>query len=489
MAMINDITDQNAALEALKESEEKYSNLFQHSNDAIFLHDLDGSIIDVNQTALDLFGYATNEILEMNVQDLHPEESLDDSKNAFKNIKRDGSVQFEALFRKKNGDVFPSEICASLYEIRGKKIIQGMVRDITDRKLAEEALRVSEERYRTITENINAGIYRNTPGPKGKFIEANPTIIELFGYDSKDDLLDIHVSDLYANPEDRNHFNAKMKSDGNVKNEELLLKRKDGSTFWASVTAVAVHDPDGDLKYYDGVIEDITEKRESEDRMRMNLKEKEVLLKEIHHRVKNNMQVVNSLLGLQSRYIDDEAALRMFQESQDRVRSMALIHEKLYGSKDLARIDFGEYIRTLANTLYRTYSADPERIRLDVEVGKVFLSIDQAVPCGLIVNELVSNALKHGFPRGRKQGGTIRISMQKHNGSEIHMIVEDDGVGLPEGFDIRETDSLGMRLITILVEDQLDGAVQLDSGEYTRFCIRFESVDEKEDEAELEERT
>ena len=489
LATINDITDQRRALEALKESEEKYSNLFQHSNDAIFLHDLKGSIIDVNRTALDLFGYTTAELLRMHVQDLHPEESAEDSKAAFRKIIQDGYIQFEVLFRKKCGEVFPAEVSSSLYEIRGKQIIQGMVRDITDRKLAEEALRVSEERYRTITENVNAGLYRNTPGLKGKFIEANPSLIKMFGYDSKEEFLKIHVSDLYMHPEDRKNFNEKMQRDGHVKNEELLLKRKDGSTFWGSVTAVAVFDADGDLNYFDGVVEDISEKRESEDRMRMNLKEKEVLLKEIHHRVKNNMQVVNSLLGLQSRYIEDEAALRMFRESQDRVRSMALIHEKLYGSRDLARIDFGEYIRTLANTLYRTYSADPACIRLTVDVGKVFLSIEQAVPCGLIVNELVSNALKHGFPRMQKERGAIRVSMQKNEGEEIEMIVEDDGVGLPEGFDLRKTDSLGMRLITILVEDQLDGSVEFASDEYTRFCIRFQSIDEKQEDTVSDRKT
>ena len=273
----------------------------------------------------------------------------------------------------------------------------------------------------------------------------------------------------------------KMKKGGYVKNEEILLKRKDGSTFWGSVTAVAVLDDDGDLKHYDGVVEDVTDKREAAERVHASLREKEVLLKEIHHRVKNNMQVVNSLLGLQSRYIKDEAALRMFRESQDRVRSMALIHEKLYGSKDLARIDFGEYIRTLTNTLYRTYSADPERIAMDIDVGEVYLAIDQAVPCGLIVNELVANALKHGFPGEWDKKGRISVILQKKKNDQIEMIVEDNGVGLPDGFDIRNTDSLGMRLITILAEDQLGGSIVLCNEDYTRFCIEFECIDEKQE--------
>lgn len=233
-------------------------------------------------------------------------------------------------------------------------------------------------------------------------------------------------------------------------------------------------------RLYQRAQQEIEERMRAEERIKASLKEKEVLLKEIHHRVKNNLQVITSLLRLQSQSIKDPSAMEMFQESQHRIRSMALIHEKLYRSQDLARIDFGDYIRNLTSYLVRSYRRGLGPISLKINAQNVTLSIESAVPCGLIINELVSNALKHAFPidaGGRKirQDGKpdeiiVELSLDSQNMATL--AVQDNGVGFPDDVDYKNTDSLGMQLITTLTE-QLDGTVTLNSNAGTEFSITF----------------
>jgi PAS domain S-box-containing protein len=215
------------------------------------------------------------------------------------------------------------------------------------------------------------------------------------------------------------------------------------------------------------VLRDVTDRKRSEN-LKQSLEEKEILLQEIHHRVKNNIQVISSLLQLQSHNVKDEKYKEMLKESRDRIRSMALVHEKLYQSENLANIDFNEYIKDLARNLRRSYGAT--RIALNVECD-VSLGIDTAIPCGLIINELVSNSLKHAFPGNRE--GEIRIVFHSLSGG-IELIVCDNGVGLPDGMDFRNTESLGLHLVTILAEGQLGGEISLDKSKGTAFRITFQ---------------
>jgi two-component sensor histidine kinase len=224
------------------------------------------------------------------------------------------------------------------------------------------------------------------------------------------------------------------------------------------------------------IVHDITERKRAEEQLKTSLKEKEVLLKEIHHRVKNNLQIISSLLKLQSEYIQDEQMLRMFRESQNRVKSMALIHEKLYQSKDLVKLDLVEYIRNLAAYLFRSYGVDSYAISLQIEVDNVSLGIDTAIPCGLIINELVSNSLKHAFPASRE--GEIRIAFRSGRDNQFTLIVSDNGAGLPRDLDFLKTESLGLQLVNMLVH-QLEGAIELDRSGGTAFKITFEKPEEK----------
>jgi Amt family ammonium transporter len=209
-----------------------------------------------------------------------------------------------------------------------------------------------------------------------------------------------------------------------------------------------------------------------------SLKEKEVLLREIHHRVKNNMQVISSLLKLQSRNVKDEQQIEMLKESQNRIKAMALIHEKLYRSKDLANIDFNDYIKNLINDLFISYRVSTGKITMKMNIEAVSFGIDTAIPCGLIINELVSNSLKYAFPEGKD--GEIKISLRTLEEGDIELIVSDDGIGVPKDLDFRNTESLGLRLITNLTEKQLQGKVELNRNKGTEFQIKFKEAKYKE---------
>jgi two-component sensor histidine kinase len=215
----------------------------------------------------------------------------------------------------------------------------------------------------------------------------------------------------------------------------------------------------------------IAERKKAEEKIKTSLQEKEVLLQEVHHRVKNNMQIISSLFNLQSGHIKDKQALEIFKSSQNRVKSMALIHERLYQSKDLARVDFAEYVQILTTHLFSSHGISPGVIKLNLKIKDVSLDINTAVPCSLIVNELISNSLKHAFPGGKK--GEINIAMRSLKGNEIELIVTDNGIGLPKKVDFRKTDSLGLHLVSLLAEDQLHGDIKLDRTKGTSFSIKF----------------
>ena len=229
---------------------------------------------------------------------------------------------------------------------------------------------------------------------------------------------------------------------------------------------------------------EMDERERIENKLKKSLEEKEILLKEIHHRVKNNLQIISSLLNLQSRYINDEEMLDIYKESQNRVKSMAIIHEKLYQSEDLARIDFGDYVRSLVLDLFNSYGVDKSSTELDIKIEDILLDINTAIPCGLIVNELVTNSIKHGFPSNRSlvtdessEVNKIAVSIIKED-NFYNMSVYDNGIGFPKDLDFQNTDSLGMQLV-ISLTSQLRGTVELERDNGTLFRIIFKELEYK----------
>lgn len=220
------------------------------------------------------------------------------------------------------------------------------------------------------------------------------------------------------------------------------------------------------------------ELREVEDQVKKSLREKEALLKEIHHRVKNNLQIIHSMLNLQLSQIKDEQAIEMFKESKDRVYTMALIHEKLYQSESLAKIDLGEYITSLLANLFLSYGTTKRAIRPQIHLEKVTLGVDTVIPCALIINELVSNSLKHAFPdsSGCADGkGEIRVELCRDTGNKFKLSVSDNGIGLPKGFEIQKCESLGLKLVCVLVK-QIKGTLYINTSAQTEFVITFKAL-------------
>ena len=241
----------------------------------------------------------------------------------------------------------------------------------------------------------------------------------------------------------------------------------------------------GFLQLFANMLAAILDRSQAEQSVQASLAEKEVLLKEIHHRVKNNLQIISSLLDLQSQHTTAESAAEMFRECQSRVRSMALVHERLYRSHDLAKVDFAGYIESLTDHLLQSYWTDQQALRLELDISAdARLSIDTAIPCGLLLNELVSNCLKHAF-KGR-ENGLLRIQLVHVPEGKLRLTVADTGIGLPEGLDVKGAHTFGLQLVSMLVK-QLNGNLSVDRTSGTTFNILFPSSKSRSDGERISE--
>ena len=351
-------------------------------------------------------------------------------------------------------------------------IISGIfvARFISKQKRTEEELRKTRNYLHSIIETEPACV--KLLSPEGALLDMNRAGLAMIQADSLDQVQGNPVARLLL-PEYREAFRSLIDktfggSPGVMEFEMVGLK---GKRLWLETHAVPLRNAKGEIFASLGITRDITERKRAEEQIMAALREKDILLKEIHHRVKNNLQVVASLLDLQSRSIEDGQARMLFGESQKRIETMTLIHEKLYRSKDLARIDFAEYVDDLTSHIFSLHEDKSAQIDLKTDVRDVVLDVNKAIPCGLVINELVSNALKHAFA-GRKRG-TVSIRMHSRDGGGITLSVSDDGKGFPEDVDYRNTNSLGMQLIISLV-DQLGGIMKREGGEGTTFTITFQ---------------
>jgi len=348
----------------------------------------------------------------------------------------------------------------------GAKMILLAIEDITEHKRLENLLTESEERYRRLFETASDGIVL-LEKREGKITHANPATEKMLGYAKKEcvgnKLQDIGVS------LDMGDFQTTMQNlnkSGILNYNDVPIKTKSGQQIYTDIYLV------DRARLVQCNIRDITDRKLAEEEIYASLREKEILLRELHHRVKNNMQVISGLFDLQARSSGNPELIEMLNKSQSRIRSMALVHEQLYAAKDLARIDMIAYVRALLQELLQAYKIDPRKIDLIVPPdGDVYVDINKAIPCGLILNELISNALKHAFPGGGP--GELRIIIHETKNKEIEIVVQDNGLGLPDDVDIHQPRSMGLYLVNGLVKKQLEGQIEVRRDNGTEFRIKF----------------
>jgi len=466
---VQDITERKLAEYELS----KFKLGIERSNEAIFITDIDGTIIYINPAFENLYGFDRKEalgkkpsILKSGLLPSGAYEKFWDTLLS-KNV-----VSGELIHKTKDGRLLNIQGSANPI-MNGKGDIFGFLaiqRDITEHKRIVEMVKESEERFHSITQSANDAII--TANSKGNIIFWNNSARNLFGY-RDEEVMGKHLTFLMPERYRDTHLKGmeQLLATGmpNVigKRVELLGLRKDGSEVIIELSLSTWKT--GDKLFYSGILRDITERKLADETIRKSLEEKEVLIREIHHRVKNNMQIVSSLLRLQSQNIEDKKYKDMFIESQNRVYSMALIHEKLYQSESLAQINFKDYIDGIVTNIIE-YHRIKSNIRIDSNIENISMKIDYAVPVGLIINELLTNSFKYAFPDGRQ--GKIQISLKSDN-NNIQLSISDDGIGIPKELDIRNTKSLGLYLVTALAEGQLHGKIILNRERGTEFQISF----------------
>lgn len=475
MELQKQIREREKAEAKLIEEQRFARSIINSSLDMIVAADQNGNITEFNKAAQESFGYSLEEVLGKPVQRLYAVK--DERSEVFRRLLRDtGTYTGEIVNRRSDGELFPCYISASILRREDGEIIgsMGVSRDITELKTQQEELRMSEHRYRALYNQAYIGIARMSID--GKFVQANQRLCDILGYNEAE-LLNLTLTDI-THPDYirktanfKRHF-GKSEDDVDKITFEKKFIHKDGSEIDANLTIASVVDVNGMPDYFVTVFEDITERKHAEEEVKASLLEKEVLLKEVHHRVKNNLQVISSILNLQSSYVKDEKTLEILHESQNRIKSMSFIHENLYQTSDLSEIDFSDYVVNLSTNLLHSYQLRQNRVKLRQDVAEVMLNLDQAIPCGLILNEIVTNAFKYAFPDDRE--GEVYISLSEDDGL-ITLTMADNGIGLPEGFNHEESETLGLQLVTILT-DQLSATLETERTGGTTYRLSFRKV-------------
>ncbi len=476
-----DITDRKEAEEALRESEEKCRSLVMNTPDVTWTTDCEGNAVFISPNVEEVYGFTPQQIYKGGrhpwFERIHPHD-IEKVENGYGGLfEKEKKFDLEYRFRRKDGNwIWLHDRAVTTYEKDGVLYADGVFSDITDRKEMEEKLRESEERYRIVTENSPNAIYIFQDG-KLKFV--NNAFSRLSGYTREESLRTDYLNFIHPDHRDmmKRATEQVLRGDtsGVPERPQFKIVRKNGEVRWVELNA-AIIDRNGASAIV-GNVTDITESKHIHEQIKISLNEKEALLREIHHRVKNNLQVICSLLHLQTKHLKDKHVLNIFKECRNRIKSIALIHEALYQSRSTARISFGEYLQKLTTELFRSYGVSSDVIQLKMEVGSVSPSIDTALAFGMIINELVSNSLKHAFPENTK--GRIRVSVHWSGDSAFTLTVGDNGVGLPEALDFRNTASLGMQLVCTLT-NQLGGTIKLNRTRGTTFEITSRKTEREE---------
>jgi len=477
--------------EALRESEERFRQLAENIDSVFWMMSIDEQkTLYVSPAFERIWGRSSQPLHESHqdwIDSIYPDD-YEETMNLLECQVRGETAEGSYRIIRPDGEIrWICDRSFPIYDSQGTLYrVAGIADDVTARKLAENALVESEAKLNAILDSAIAVILRLQVFAnldwEFEFISSGAEI--LYGYTPQELMNDKNLWISRVLPEDLE--NVIVPSYENIFAErtaqlEYRLRHKDGSLRWFSMTMFSQRDETTDSWVVTSVETDISDRKLAQEQLEASLREKEVLLKEVHHRVKNNLQVVSSLLDLQSQCIQEPQVLEVFKNSQSRVRSMALIHEKLYQSKSLSKVNLSDYIESLAMHLIQIYAVAPDRISLQLNLEAILLNLDTAVPCGLILNELVSNALKHGFPGNT--GGTIWINLcylrppvPCEESNTFELVVGNDGVKLPELPDLSRAKSLGFQLVSVLIQ-QLEGQIEVSQSQGTEFKLRFRELE------------
>jgi PAS domain S-box-containing protein len=493
-----DISENKAQQIQLQQSEEKFRNIIRHIPDAIVLID-EGNIIFANTEALALF--------QMTEKGIHNQEFVCYIQEEFQSMIKE-ALNLTLLDKEKmigHLKVLDSELefTMTITQFDLKDVIMVVLKDISwinklaaekDRaevaenlnELLKNEIQQREESQRILREQTLkfSAIIENSKNTLIWTIDKDFRLVT-FNAHFHDTVFNLFKEDLKSGDDLKLFFMPKMpltewestviemnKARSGVPNQIENKFSYNGREYWFETFLNPIYNAHGECIELSFVTHNITDKKDHETELRDSLKEKEVLLKEVHHRVKNNLQVISSILSLQSSYVEDEQLQNVLRESQNRIKTMSFIHENLYQKDQFSSIDFSEYIKNLSTNLLHSYQIYSNLVEIKYALSSVFLSLDQAIPCGLIVNELVSNSLKHAFPEGKK--GTIEIKLTEENGL-VHLWVKDDGIGMPKNFDVAHSETLGIQLVVSLSE-QLDAKLHINNDRGTEYLITFELI-------------
>lgn len=479
LIFVRAIKKRDQIAEALRESEERYRMLAETSPDMIFITDQEGIIRYVNKSGARAFNRQPDNLIGKNQLELFPPQIAEQHRDSIKNVFRSGEI-----FSSETEIIFPSNkmwIENRLVPLRDTtgniSGILGISRDITHRKRLNDALLESEERYKIVTSMTSDYMFIVTIGNEGNVVLSY--VSDNYGNITGrtiDEMITPAEWKSIIHPDDRDcfmqFFKEHMESDqpGEIECRSFV---KSGRERWIQIFVKPKIDEKTRRPYMIvGAVKDITERKRAEEALKSSLNEKEILLKEIHHRVKNNLQIISSLLSLQIERINDEHLLQEFHDYRNRVNTMAMIHEKLYQSENYSNIDFSDYITTLADELISNFTVTGTPVSHDLHLEKVDLTINQAIPCGLIINEVITNSIKYAFPPTWKGSAKITILLHQDTDNTITLQISDNGIGFSNEHNFHNAKTLGLSLIDLLTR-QIDATLQYEGIKGASYTIKF----------------
>lgn len=478
VVVTEDISDRKKTEAALKESEERFRQLAENIESVFWMVNVQPQeIIYISPAYAKIWGRSCADLYAYGrffTESFHPEDRDRVIATFTKQMESEKDIEYR-IFRP-DGQI--RWIRARAFPIRNQAgqvyRIVGIAEDISESKQAEKTIRESEERFRQLAENIQDSVWLMS-AEFTDLLYLSPAYEQIWGRSREELYADPLKMMEWVHPEDKILLEEAMGRvlQGESTNTEYRIFLPDGTIRWVCDRAFPIYDESGKIYRIAGIGEDISDRKLTDARIQAALREKEVLLKEIHHRVKNNMQVISSLLQLQAQYIEDEATLTLFEESQTRIHSMALIHEQLYQSEHLDRIALSPYVENLVANLYQSFGCGNTSIKFNLKVDPIYLNIETAIPCGLIINELVSNSLKYAFISSL--AGEISINFHEINNSQFHLTIQDNGRGFSANFDLENTETLGLRLVKMLAY-QLEASIAIDSQRGTCYSLIFQEL-------------